>query len=42
MYDHELDAWRDAVHHSTELDLELATDSHRASLGIVGDREDAR
>lgn len=36
------DEWRDAVRRSTPADLELAEDSHRAALGLVGDQDDAR
>jgi hypothetical protein len=30
--------WRAAVHHMTE--LEYAHDTHRAALGITGDKDD--
>lgn len=39
-FEHELDAWRDGVAHSTEAELEDAQDSQRAALGIIGDAED--
>lgn len=40
--DHELDEWRHAVAGMSDGERELAVDSHRAALGLVGDREDAR
>ena len=35
------DEWRAAVRASTEVELDLAERSHRAAIGLVGDREDA-
>jgi hypothetical protein len=34
------DEWHYAVRDATDADLELAQDSHRAALGIVGDEGD--
>ena len=36
----ELDEWRSAVRHSTDRELELAQDSHRAALGLIGEAGD--
>lgn len=42
MYAHEDDEWRRAVHDSTELELHIAQDAHRAGLGLTGDIDDEK
>lgn len=40
MYAHEDDEWRRAVHASTETELHIAQDAHRAGLGLTGEATD--
>ncbi|MHC9292002.1 microaggregate invasion protein 1 [Mycobacterium sp. LTG2003] len=41
MYDHEITEWRRAVNDMSEAERDQAGDSHRAAIGLVGDRSDA-
>ncbi|AKY02570.1 hypothetical protein SEA_BRUSACORAM_44 [Mycobacterium phage Brusacoram] len=41
-YEFETDEWRRATHTMSETERAAASDAHRRSLGMVGDRDDAR
>lgn len=41
-YEFENDEWRSAVRQMTELERVASETEHRHSLGLCGDREDAR
>lgn len=38
----DLDEWRRAVFASTETELHIAQDAHRAAIGLVGDIDDEK
>lgn len=42
VFDHEDAEWRRGVADMSEFEREVAGDSHRAALGVTGDREDER
>lgn len=41
-YEYETTEWKRAMYGSTETELDIAANSHRAAVGVCGDREDAR
>ncbi|UVT31494.1 hypothetical protein SEA_SEJANUS_62 [Mycobacterium phage Sejanus] len=42
MYEHEITEWRRAINDMSEAERAAAADSHRAAVGLIGDRDDAR